>query len=183
MTQSNLKPSTSKNISNSGWAARTGRFLDRISFLGNRAGKWVSVIALIGMMSVVTVDVILRSSIGKPILGAYELVQLLMVVLIFFALPYTALKDGHVTVDLVYDRFSSRGRAIIDSISNFLSFGIFVLICWQSVVQGMSLLESKQVTLALKIPVYGFLFIVALGCALLCLVLLARLFQSLGKWK
>jgi len=181
MTQSDSRKSTSTRPNNTEGLARARRLLARISELAILGPKWIGIITLILMMFLITVDVILRSSIGKPILGAYELIQFLMVILIFFALPYTAAKDGHVTVDFVYERFSKRGRAVIDSIAYFLSFALYVLICWQSIVQGIYIWESKQVTLALGIPIFGFLFVMALGCALLCLVLMSNFVQSLAK--
>jgi TRAP-type C4-dicarboxylate transport system permease small subunit len=138
-------------------------------------------ITLFMTMSLITADVIMRSLLGKPILGAYELVQFFMVILIFFALPYTAFKDSHVTVDFFYDRFPKRTKAVINSIAMLFSFAMWVLVCWQSVVQGIFIYQSKQTTLALRIPVYGFLFVVACGCALLCLVLLTRFVQSLTQ--
>jgi TRAP-type C4-dicarboxylate transport system permease small subunit len=164
-----------------GCIVRAGQVLDRISNLVNVGAKWMGITTLAIMMFLITADVIMRTSVGKPILGAYELTQFLMVILIFFALPCTAFKDGHVTVDFIYERLSQRGRAVIDSIANFLSLALFALICWQSVVQGRFLLHSKQVSLALGIPIYGFLFVVAVGCTLLCLVLLSKLAQSLSK--
>ena len=168
---------------NTGALAKAGRILERISSLADRGPRWVGIITLFAMMSLITADVIMRGLLAKPILGSYEMVQFFMVILIFFALPYAAVKDSHVTVDVVYNRFSKKGKAVTNTIAMLFSFVMYVLVCWQSVVQGIFIYKSKQTTLALRIPVYGFLFVVACGCALLCLVLLSRFLQSLTEMR
>ena len=181
MRPSDSKRNTSTSSNSASGLAGVGHLLNKAAVLAVSGTKWLGIIALIGMMGLITVDVILRNTVGKPILGSYELIQFLMVITIFFAVPYTAIHDGHVTVDLVYERFPPKMRSVIDFLANLFSLGLFILICWQSVVQGFYIYQSKQVTLALGIPIFGLLFIVALGCALLCLVLVSNLMQILAN--
>jgi TRAP-type C4-dicarboxylate transport system permease small subunit len=181
MRPSDSKKSTSKSLSEPSCLARAGRLLARISNLVSLGPKWIGIIALLIMMSLITGDILLRASTNKPIEGTYEITEYAMIILIFFALPYTAVKDGHVTVDLVYHRLSPRARAVMDSIAYLLSVVLFVLISWQSIMQGLHLRSCGEVSLALRIPSYPFAFVAALGSAFLCLVLLARFIESLAK--
>ncbi|MDP2916793.1 MAG: TRAP transporter small permease, partial [Dehalococcoidia bacterium] len=80
---------------------RIARWLERIAgSLGwwfNGAGA--AILAL--MMGLVTVDVCLRFFFNRPLSGTYEIVELMMAVLVFGALAYTAIKKSHISIDAV----------------------------------------------------------------------------------
>ena len=181
MRPSNSKKSTSKSFTDPSCLARAGHLLDKISNLVSLGPKWIGISMLLIIMSLITGDVILRASLNRPITGTYEITQYVMVILIFFALSFTAVKDSHVTIDLVYHRLPPRARAVMDSFAYLLSLALFVLISWRSIVQGLYLRHAGEVSLALLIPSYPFRFVAALGSALLCLVLLAKFIESLAK--
>ncbi len=54
------------------------------------------------------------------------------------------LHDEHVKIDLVYNLFSKRGRAIIDSFTYLLFFMFIGLLFWHGLHIGMRAFELKQ---------------------------------------
>ncbi len=181
MRQSDSKKSTTGSLTDPSCLARAGRLLGRVSALVSQGSKWIAISALLMIMSLITGDVILRASFNQPIVGSYEITQYVMIILVFLALSFTAVKDGHVAIQLVHGRLSPRSQAVMDSFAYLLSMALFALISWRSIIRALYLWRIGAVSLALAIPSYPFTFVAALGSALLCLVLLAKFIESLAK--
>jgi len=126
-------------------------------------------------------DVFLRYFLNKPILGSYELTEFMMAIIVGFSLANCALQKGHVRVDLVVSRLPKRGRLIMNSMANLVFFGLFALITWRIVPRAIQMIEVNQVTLILRVPVPPFVLIVALGTAVLCLVILKNFLDEFHK--
>jgi len=133
------------------------------------------------MMFLTAADVTLRYVFNRPIPGSYELTEFLMAILVAFALAYTQVHKGHVSVDLVISRFPPRAQAVINTITIFFSLGIFAIITWRSIVYAGNVRLEGFVTSALDIPIYPFVYVVAFGSAILCLVLIYNLFEHLHQ--
>ena len=157
-------------------------FLERvirdISVTINRIG--VGFLAV--MMFMTGVDVVMRYIFNRPISGAYELTELMMVILVFFGLAYTQMEKEHVAVDLVYTRFAPKMKTIANCVSYFLCMGLFVIMTWQSIKQAQSKWNSGLVTGTLGIPLWPFYLITAMGCLVMCFVFIGDLFKSARKW-
>src|SRR5690606_38990345 len=68
-------------------------------------------VMLLGLMGLVAFDVVMRYVLRLPFLGAYEMTELAMALIVFLGLPYCAATGGHVVVDVfgpVLDRPSMR---------------------------------------------------------------------------
>ena len=90
-----------------------------------RVLSWVAC-GVLGIMALVVFgNVVGRYFLNMPLLGTIELVELMMVVIGFFAIPYTTMERRHITVRLLVSRLSRRTQAILRSIGFFLSAGIF----------------------------------------------------------
>ena len=134
------------------------------------------------MVLLVVFHVLSRFLFNQPLLGIVELIEMMMVIIGFFALVYTAINRGHVRVDLVISRLSKRTRAILSSIGFLLSAGIFAAITYQGIINTIYYARHlEQTSTVLSVPLAPFKFIMALGCLLLSLRLLADVFQSLSS--
>lgn len=148
-----------------------------------RAGKGFNVIAgvaVISMMLLSTADVVLRLF-GKPIPGTYELVGFLGTIVVSFALGFTSLEKGHIAVELLFRRLPQRAQLAIETFTNFVSFLIFGLIAYQAFIYALDIRKSGEVSSTLQMPIYPFIFGMALGFALLCLILIADFMKSLKR--
>ncbi len=93
-------------------------------------GTIISGLSLLGAMLLVVFNVVIRSFFRKVIPDSFDLLGLMILAAIGFALTHTALHKGHVQVDLVASRFSPRVSAITDIIVSFLSLCIWALMTW-----------------------------------------------------
>lgn len=133
------------------------------------------------MMFLMATDVVLRYIFNSPLLGAYELIEYMMAILVPFGIVYCAHQKSHVSVDLVVGRFTKRTQAILGSITSLLSLSLFILIAWQSFLFIKENFESKLTSAVLLIPTYPFIAVVAVGFAVLCLVLLIDFLNFLSE--
>jgi TRAP-type C4-dicarboxylate transport system permease small subunit len=126
-------------------------------------------------------DVCLRYIFNSPILGSYEVTEFMMAVLVFASVGFTMSVKDHVSVDLVVTKLPDRVRALLEAITCLLAFGLFALAAWRNVLHAGTSWERNDVSAELFIPVSPFVLFVALGLAVLSLVLLVQFFQSLAR--
>jgi len=130
------------------------------------------------MMLLTIADVFLRKVFSQSILGTVEVTEFMMVILLFFAVTQTEILDGHVKVDLIMSRFGERTQALVDTITQLVCFLLFGLFTWSTLVYAEKMRASGEVSQDLWLPVYPFIYVVVLGCALLALSLLIKSFMA-----
>jgi len=152
--------------------------LENISNALNRWLSWIGGGILVAMM-LVTVGNLVMVQFKVPFTGAAEIVSFLAAVVAAFALGYTQINRGHVAIDIFVIRLSQRAQAVIDAIMFFISMALFGVATWQIVKLASRYWEMGSVSETLYIIFFPFIYLVALGCALLCLVLLLDFLKSL----
>ena len=141
----------------------------------------VASVVLFSMMLLTITDVFLRKVFSKSILGTVEVTEFMLVAVIFFVLAQTEVSDGHVKVDLVMSRFGERIQGLVDTITQFACFLLSGLITWSSLVYSEEMRTSGEVSQDLWIPIFPFIYVVALGCSILALTLLIKFFIALMR--
>ncbi len=141
----------------------------------------IGMVVLGAMMFLTATDVILRYIFNRPVPGAYELTQFMMAIVVPFGIAYCAYVEGHVSVDLLITRFSKRIQNILGVFTSFLSLGLFILITWQNIKFIKEQFDSKLTSAVLLIPVYPFVFFVALGIGIFCIIILRDLLRYIDK--
>ena len=71
---------------------------------------FLALITIVIMMMLTTVDVFLRYVFNRPILGSFEVTELLMVSVAGLSLAWCTLKSGHIRVDIIINMFSKKTR-------------------------------------------------------------------------
>ena len=145
------------------------------------------VLALVGtalvlpMMVLIIADVFLRYVFNRPITGTAEIASLMLVCMVL-GVAWCGLQGRHIKVDLVVSRFSPRVQAIVDSITLLAGLVTCVIITWQNLHSSLWVLKINQVaSVLLPLPLFPFHFILVLGCAMLCLVMVPLLIQKVGE--
>lgn len=136
-------------------------------------------IALLSMMLLTTIDVIGRYFFNKPVLGAFELTEFLVLILIFSFLAPSQAKKSHVAVDLVFQHFPIRLRAIVDVFNHLLCLVFMSLIAYRCYVRALEIKSFGEATSNLGIIKYPFAYFVVFGCAALSVEYLRDLIHLL----
>jgi len=151
------------------------RFANPVSRMADSVGRVI--IAL--MVLLITLDVVLRYFFNRPIKGSYELVQFMLALLVFLGLAYMQTRKGHISVSLFTSKLAPGQMAVVGSATYLLCLIIYVLISWRCILQGETLRVGGTSSDVLSIPIFPFMWVVAFGSILLCLIFLIDFFRSI----
>jgi TRAP-type C4-dicarboxylate transport system permease small subunit len=135
---------------------------------------------VLAMMTLLVINIILRKA-WHPITGSTDFVGFIAAILASLSVGYVAAVKGHVAVDLIVNRLPERAQLIIMTIAGILSLGIFSLVSWQTAIYAHATWISGEFSMSAYAPFYPFLYVVSLGIAVLCLVILSDIVKSVRK--
>ena len=141
----------------------------------------IGVVTLTGLMLFTFADVLLRYVFNRPTIGGFELSEYATAIIIATSLAYTTFKKGHIEVDLVILKLSQRRREILNTVTWFVGFILFVLISWQTVQYAMELNTTFQASASLNIPTPPFVLILAFAGAAMALIVGVDIFHRVSR--
>lgn len=124
--------------------------------------QWIANGALLFMMAIITFDVVGRNFFHNPIKGTYEMTELSSALLVFFALAITHRVGDHISIDFLVDRFSEKIRNMVLGAVEIIISIILFFIATNIFDNGLRMMERHSTTTDLAIPLYPFLFLIAL---------------------
>ena len=124
-------------------------------------------------------DILLRKFFNRGILGALELSEFLMTVIVFLSLAQGEILQRNVSFDLVLNRLPDRVRRQIRLLAGLVFGCFFGLIAVAVVTYGRSMQTVGEMSPDLLIPKYPFIYVTASGCAMLSLVLFLEFLSAL----
>ncbi len=127
-----------------------GRTLDRVS----RLFAICSGLMLIAMALMSAYSIIGRSLLGKPVLGDYELVQMMSAVAVAMALPYCQMAGGHVIVDFFTARNSPTANALLDLFAALLMAVFSLTLSWRIGVATLEFMKNRDASMLLNLPTW-----------------------------
>ncbi len=136
----------------------------------------LSMLLLTAILLIVVVDVASRKILNKPIFGVPELTEMSMLFVCFLSIGYIAYKRREIMIDLFNPKLTPGLWWALDKIRLGLCLFILGLIVWQSVVQGLIVMHAGEVSMALRMPMYPFYFIITFGASLYCIEMLFQLY-------
>jgi TRAP-type transport system small permease protein len=130
--------------------------------------------SIYGIMALVVVfNVACRFLFKQPLKGTVEVVEIAMLFVAFFSVPFAAKKRAHVTVRLFVHRFPKHIQKIVWRAGFFLSAIIAGIITYQAIVNTIySIRHLYETTPVMFIPFAPLKLVMAFGCLILCMVLL-----------
>src|SRR3954470_13262285 len=127
-------------------------------------------------MLVTFVDVVARYLFNRPIRGAFEVTELLLLVLIFAGLPLVSHADEHVTMDFIDRILPAGGARLVLRIVHALCAALFFFLTWQIWIKAGRISGYGDTTDVLRIPVGPFVYFMVAMIALTALVHLFKMF-------
>ena len=154
-----------------------------------RLSRWSAIvggIVLVAITLMIVVSVSGRALIGLglgPVPGDFELVEMGTAVAVLFFLPWTYLKGGHATVDLLYMHLPAWARRAVVIVSDLLMLAVWLVLTWK-LYEGM--IEKKQymeTTFILAMPLWWAYAACLVGAVIGCLAYIARTATLFGLGK
>jgi len=134
-------------------------------------------IAMCLMAVIVTIDVTGRFLLNKPLRGGIEIVEELMVCVIFLMLAYVTETEKHIKVDIfisLMEQKVPRISRMISFVFDMLMLFVLAILTWQGFNGTLKAMGSGEVTDSLRIPHYPFRFVLTAGFAAAFLSLLSK---------
>jgi TRAP-type C4-dicarboxylate transport system permease small subunit len=141
----------------------------------------LAAIAMLSAMLLVVANVVLRVTVGKPILGTYEYVGFITAAIIGLAIAHCAFRNSHIAVGFIMDRFPEKVRLTVDAAVHLISALFLGLFSYHIVDYAASMALTGEVSPTTKTPFYPFIYVVAIGMSALCGVLLLRMFNIMMR--
>ena len=151
-----------------------------------RLSRWSAIvggIVLVAITLMIVVSISGRALIGLglgPVPGDFELVEMGTAVAVLFFLPWTYLKGGHATVDLLYMHLPAWAKRSVVIVSDLLMLAVWLVLTWK-LYEGM--VEKKQymeTTFILQMPLWWAYAFCMVGAVIGCLAYAAKTLTRFG---
>ncbi len=121
---------------------------------------------LLAMMLLTVVDVVARYGFSRPVRGAFEVTELMLLVLIFAGLPLVSFADEHAVMDFIDRLLGVRAQRGLERAVQAVCAAFMFLLAWLVWLKADRIWGYRDATDVLRI-VYGpFVYFMALTCAL-----------------
>jgi TRAP-type transport system small permease protein len=153
----------------------------KIVRLVSRWFGYVSCVMLGLMMLLTTVDVVMRYIFNRPITGAPELSELMMVILVFPALAWITIDRSQIRVDILVNGWRRKTQLIVEILTLILTLATYGVLTWQGAVESMATTDTSSL---LQVPESLFRWVATIGFALFCVTVVSLIIEdmaALGK--
>jgi TRAP-type mannitol/chloroaromatic compound transport system permease small subunit len=153
------------------------KFIDAVSDRTGRIVGWIAVPMIIALIY----EVFARYVFHRPTIWSYEITYMIYGTHFLLGAAYTLRVKGHIRIDLLYMRFSPRGRALIDTLGYLVIFFpvmiILVIASFDMAKDAFKIHEVSQFTPWQPI-LWPFKSVICIGFSLLILQGVAEFIRS-----
>jgi TRAP-type mannitol/chloroaromatic compound transport system permease small subunit len=156
------------------------KFLKAVDRINEQTGKTVSYLVII-LTAVVLYEIFVRYLLNSPTIWAHETSQMIYGAYVILLGGHVLQRRGHVNVDILYNRFTPRTRAVIDLFTWLLFFyfcGLILVKGWEMAWDSFLVRETEPTSFAP--PVYPIKMMIPLGALLILLQGLAKFIRDLS---
>ena len=134
--------------------------------------------ALLFLMMLLTfADVVARYLFNRPIRGAFEVTELVLLTLVFAGLPLVSHADEHVTMDFIDRLLPPPAQRVLVRLVHAACAALMFFLTWQVWIKAGTIAGYGDTTDVLRITVGPFVYFMAMMIALTGLVHLYKVFE------
>ncbi len=160
------------------YIVRYVRWVEAVNRVVGRGAMYLIVV----MVGILIYSAVMRNGFNRPPLWTVEMGQFLLVAYYMLGGAWTLQLDSHVRMDLLYDRWSLRGRAFADSITAVCLIGYLLVMLWGGLSSTAYALEyGQRASSAWRPPLAPIKIIMTLGIFMMLLQALAFFFRDLAR--
>jgi TRAP-type C4-dicarboxylate transport system permease small subunit len=121
---------------------------------------------LLAMMFLTVVDVVARYGFNRPVRGAFEVTELMLLVLIFAGLPLVSFSDEHAVMDFIDRPLGPRATRVLERLVQLLCAGVMTLLAWLVWLKADRIWAYRDATDVLRILYGPFVYFMAITLGL-----------------
>ena len=154
-------------------------FFDRLLY----TLSFLTIAIILLVMVTVCLNVVMRYAFNQPIMGVEEIIEYLLLVVTFIGSAWLLREEGHVGVDIILVRLSTRNQALLGVISSLIGVFICGVLAWYgSRVAWTYLQEQAYFPSLLETPKWPIFAAIPFGSFLLLIQFLRRTANNLRAW-
>ena len=135
---------------------------------------------LLAMMALTVIDVVARYVFSRPVRGAFEVTELMLLVLIFAGLPLVSFSDEHAVMDFIDRILGPRAQRGVQRAMQAVNAAFMFLLAWLTWLKADRIWAYRDATDVLRI-VYGpFVYFMAITLGLAGVIHLYKVGQRTG---
>lgn len=143
---------------------------------------WIaSIICLPALAGVITLDVFMRYVMNAPLIWSYEFSELMLLVILFSAVPFTTKVNGNVRMDLLYRAMKGPVRRFADFLWGACGLVFFVLLAYRAAEQVPTLYRQNRMKDFLEVVEWPFTAYIVVVSVLLCFYFLYVMFFGIRR--
>ena len=132
---------------------------------------------LFAMMGLTVVDVVARYVFNRPLRGAFEVTELMLLLLIFAGLPLVSFSDEHAVMDFIDRLLGPRAQRWLERGVQLVNAALMLFLAWLVWLKANRIWGYRDATDVLRI-VYGpFVYFMAVTLALAGLIHLYKIVE------
>lgn len=151
---------------------------ETIVIKSSRALDLLAGIILAGTALLVVANIIGRSLLNLSILGTYEMVGFLTAAVVGLSLARCAVENSHIAIEFILERFELRAQRLIEIIFSVPSFLFLGFATYNLFLYGLRIARTGEVSPTTQMIFYPFIYLVAVGFAMLTLVVFLRFLKT-----
>ena len=132
---------------------------------------------LLALMLLTFVDVVARYGFNRPVRGAFEITELMLVVLIFAGLPLVSYADEHALMDFIDRLLGARAQRLLECLVQATCAAIMFLLAWLIWLKADRIWAYRDATDVLRIAYGPFVYFMAVMIGLTGLIHLYKMAQ------
>jgi TRAP-type transport system small permease protein len=141
----------------------------------------LAIAALIVMGSVTVCDVALKYLFNHPIIGAYDVVEVLLPVIVFHGMPATLMRRQNIVIDLIDHVAGPERTRLLITASDLIIASLLALITWAMIPPARQAYEYGDRKIELGLPIAVVWAMVVLGMVGSLFVVLQLIFAPPSK--
>ena len=160
---------------------RAAKYIDKVVSYPSNLLSAAAMVAIVFVVLAVVVDVTMRYVFNSPLYGIWDLCTLAFCIIVWGPMAMAAFKGSHVALTFLLEKFPRLPRLGLELIINLVTSGVLGIVSWRLLLHGILLGKSITQTGVLRIPYEPFVYFAAFACAMMALVFLARVPETVGK--
>lgn len=126
----------------------------------------IAAMAIAAMMVFTIADIIMKNLFNRPIKGTFELVELMLVFVVFLGFAEVFRSDANISVDVVDHGVDERARHLLKIFGATASLGFLLLMFWAMIAPAWDTVRYPQWTQELGLPIYAYWAVIIAGTVL-----------------
>lgn len=140
------------------------------------AASVFSWLAAVLMLAQVSLDILGKFLLGMPVAGTAEVVaSYYMIILVFMAFPLVECRNEAIAVDLLYNRFGPRLKAVSRVVALVITLVFYLAFAWMTLEAALKSYAIREVVIgAREFLIWPSRFFLPASCLLVAVVVVLR---------